>query len=160
MTKGYDGVKRWTKQVRAVVKSFIGVCNTVIPKEGKKKKLKMINVLNVHGQVKEPDISERVVWRTVTLCPAQVDLFSKSLLLVPIHLEVHWCLVAADNARKKICLYDSQGNALQKVARVRAGFSFFGVTHFYGAQGGNYYFRAGNDFWIFASPCQAFTRLL
>ncbi|CAF97535.1 unnamed protein product, partial [Tetraodon nigroviridis] len=60
MTKGYDGVKRWTKQV---------------------------------------------------------DLFSKSLLLVPIHLEVHWCLVAADNIRKRICLYDSQGNALQKVAR-------------------------------------------
>ncbi|KAM9321990.1 sentrin-specific protease 5-like isoform 1-T2 [Pholidichthys leucotaenia] len=60
MTKGYDGVKRWTKQV---------------------------------------------------------DLFSKSLLLVPIHLEVHWCLVMADIAKKQICLYDSQGNALQKVAR-------------------------------------------
>ncbi|XP_059201302.1 sentrin-specific protease 5-like [Centropristis striata] len=60
MTKGYDGVKRWTKQV---------------------------------------------------------DLFSKSLLLVPIHLEVHWCLVTADVVKKKICLYDSQGIALQKVAR-------------------------------------------
>lgn len=45
-------------------------------------------------------------------------MFSKSLLLVPVHLEVHWCLVAADNIRKRICLYDSQGNALQKVARV------------------------------------------
>lgn len=63
-----------------------------------------------------------------------MDLFSKSLLLVPIHLEVHWCLVAADNIRKRICLYDSQGNALQKVARVKAdsdvfvwhlGYSFF-----------------------------------
>ncbi|XP_071348359.1 sentrin-specific protease 5-like isoform X2 [Trachinotus anak] len=60
MTKGYDGVKRWTKQV---------------------------------------------------------DLFSKSLLLVPVHLEVHWCLVTADFVKKKICLYDSQGNALHKVAR-------------------------------------------
>ncbi|XP_073348192.1 sentrin-specific protease 5-like [Pagrus major] len=60
MTKGYDGVKRWTKQV---------------------------------------------------------DLFSKNLLLVPIHLEVHWCLVTADNVKKKICIYDSQGNGLQKVAR-------------------------------------------
>uniref|UniRef100_A0A1A7W8N0 SUMO1/sentrin specific peptidase 5 n=1 Tax=Iconisemion striatum TaxID=60296 RepID=A0A1A7W8N0_9TELE len=60
MTKGYEGVKRWTKQV---------------------------------------------------------DLFSKSLLLVPIHLEVHWCLVTADIATKKICLYDSQGHVLQKVAR-------------------------------------------
>uniref|UniRef100_A0A1A8S2Q8 SUMO1/sentrin specific peptidase 5 n=1 Tax=Nothobranchius rachovii TaxID=451742 RepID=A0A1A8S2Q8_9TELE len=60
MTKGYDGVKRWTKQV---------------------------------------------------------DLFSKSLLLVPIHLEVHWCLVTADIATKTICLYDSQGHVLQKVVR-------------------------------------------
>ncbi|KAM6989945.1 uncharacterized protein LKV04_009518 isoform 2-T2 [Tautogolabrus adspersus] len=54
MTKGYDGVKRWTKQ---------------------------------------------------------------SLLLVPIHLEVHWCLVTADLVKKKICLYDSQGNVLQKIGR-------------------------------------------
>lgn len=60
MTKGYEGVKRWTKRV---------------------------------------------------------DLFSKSLLLVPVHLEVHWCLVMADLVKKKICLYDSQGNALHKVAR-------------------------------------------
>ncbi|RVE61437.1 hypothetical protein OJAV_G00170940 [Oryzias javanicus] len=60
MTKGYEGVKRWTKKV---------------------------------------------------------NLFSKSILLVPVHLEVHWCLVTADVASKKICLYDSQGNALQKVAR-------------------------------------------
>ncbi|CAJ1071959.1 sentrin-specific protease 5-like [Xyrichtys novacula] len=60
MTKGYEGVKRWTKQV---------------------------------------------------------DLFSKSMLLVPIHLEVHWCLVSADIAKKKICIYDSQGNGLQKIAR-------------------------------------------
>ncbi|XP_034558549.1 sentrin-specific protease 5-like [Notolabrus celidotus] len=60
MMKGYDGVKRWTKQV---------------------------------------------------------DLFSKSLLLVPVHLEVHWCLVTADMVRKKICIYDSKGNALQKIAR-------------------------------------------
>lgn len=56
----------------------------------------------------------------------QVDLFSKSLLLVPIHLEVHWCLVAADNIKKRICLYDSQGNALQKVARVTADSNVFG----------------------------------
>lgn len=60
MTKGYEGVKRWTKQV---------------------------------------------------------DLFSKNVILVPIHLEVHWCLVSADIIKKKICLYDSQGNALQKIGR-------------------------------------------
>ncbi|XP_076000713.1 sentrin-specific protease 5-like [Genypterus blacodes] len=60
VTKGYEGVKRWTKQV---------------------------------------------------------NLFSKCLILVPIHLEVHWCLVTADIAKKRICLYDSQGSGLQKVAR-------------------------------------------
>lgn len=65
-----------------------------------------------------------------------MDLFSKSLLLVPVHLEVHWCLVAADNARKRICLYDSQGNALQKVARVttplvrRLGFRWLFMNFF------------------------------
>lgn len=60
MTKGYEGVKRWTKQI---------------------------------------------------------DLFSKNLLLVPVHLEVHWCLVTADFLKKTVCVYDSQGIGLQKVAR-------------------------------------------
>lgn len=60
ITKGYEGVKRWTKQV---------------------------------------------------------DLFSKSLLLVPVHLEVHWCLVTADFINRTVCLYDSQGIGLQDVAR-------------------------------------------
>lgn len=60
ITKGYEGVKRWTKRV---------------------------------------------------------DLFSKHLLLVPVHLEVHWCLVTADFVEKKICLYDSQGLDLHEIAR-------------------------------------------
>lgn len=46
-----------------------------------------------------------------------MDLFSKHLLLVPVHLKVHWCLVTADFIKKTICLYDSQGIGLQKVAR-------------------------------------------
>lgn len=58
------------------------------------------------------------------VCLVQVDLFSKRLLLVPIHLEVHWCLVTADIVQKKICLYDSQGNGLQKVGRVIAHFTY------------------------------------
>lgn len=56
------------------------------------------------------------------VCRSQVDLFSKRLLLVPIHLEVHWCLVSADIVKKKICLYDSQGISLLKVARVTTDF--------------------------------------
>lgn len=72
-----------------------------------------------------------------------MDLFSKSLLLVPIHLEVHWCLVAADNIRKRICLYDSQGNALQKVARVTADSNAF-VLHL------DYSFFFNVFFWCFS----------
>ncbi|KAJ0059399.1 hypothetical protein NL108_016933 [Boleophthalmus pectinirostris] len=60
LTKGYEGVKRWTKQV---------------------------------------------------------DLFSKRLVLVPVHLKVHWCLVTADFVKKKVCVYDSQGIGVEKVAR-------------------------------------------
>ncbi|XP_062904755.1 uncharacterized protein LOC134346877 [Mobula hypostoma] len=50
-TKGYDGVKRWTKNV---------------------------------------------------------DIFNKDLLLIPIHLEVHWSLVSVDVRQKTITYFDSQ----------------------------------------------------
>uniref|UniRef100_A0A3Q3XK67 Ubiquitin-like protease family profile domain-containing protein n=1 Tax=Mola mola TaxID=94237 RepID=A0A3Q3XK67_MOLML len=50
-TKGYDGVKRWTKNV---------------------------------------------------------DIFQKDLLLIPIHLEVHWSLVSVEIARRAITYFDSQ----------------------------------------------------
>ncbi|XP_071763027.1 sentrin-specific protease 5 [Centroberyx gerrardi] len=39
----------------------------------------------------------------------KVDLFSKWLLLVPIHLEIHWSLITVDIATKTISYYDSQG---------------------------------------------------
>ncbi|XP_040284242.1 sentrin-specific protease 5 [Bufo bufo] len=52
VTKGYDGVRRWTKKV---------------------------------------------------------DLFKKTLLLIPIHLQVHWALVAVNIPNKTITFYDSQG---------------------------------------------------
>lgn len=39
----------------------------------------------------------------------KVDLFSKSLLLIPIHLEIHWSLVTVNMATKTISYYDSQG---------------------------------------------------
>ncbi|KAM9315929.1 sentrin-specific protease 5 [Gastrophryne carolinensis] len=52
MTKGYNGVKRWTKKV---------------------------------------------------------DVFKKTLLLIPIHLEVHWSLITVNIPKKLISFYDSQG---------------------------------------------------
>ncbi|XP_069753340.1 sentrin-specific protease 5 isoform X2 [Narcine bancroftii] len=39
----------------------------------------------------------------------KVDLFNKALLLIPIHLEIHWSLLTVDLPNRKICLYDSQG---------------------------------------------------
>lgn len=39
----------------------------------------------------------------------KVDLFSKTLLLIPIHLEIHWSLVTVTMATKTISYYDSQG---------------------------------------------------
>ncbi|KAM9848524.1 uncharacterized protein ACBR49_007857 [Aulostomus maculatus] len=39
----------------------------------------------------------------------KVDLFSKWLLLIPIHLEIHWSLVTVAMATKTINYYDSQG---------------------------------------------------
>uniref|UniRef100_A0A3Q2FSA2 Sentrin-specific protease 5-like n=1 Tax=Cyprinodon variegatus TaxID=28743 RepID=A0A3Q2FSA2_CYPVA len=39
----------------------------------------------------------------------KVDLFSKWLLLIPIHLEIHWSLIAVTMATKTISYYDSQG---------------------------------------------------
>ncbi|KAL0966783.1 hypothetical protein UPYG_G00300070 [Umbra pygmaea] len=46
----------------------------------------------------------------------KVDLFSKALLLVPIHLEIHWCLVTANTITKSIHLYDSQGFIYKEAA--------------------------------------------
>lgn len=37
-----------------------------------------------------------------------VDIFGKELLLIPIHLEVHWSLVAVDVLRRRITYFDSQ----------------------------------------------------
>ncbi|KAJ8279620.1 hypothetical protein COCON_G00066860 [Conger conger] len=39
----------------------------------------------------------------------KVDLFTKSLLLIPIHLEIHWSLITVDVTHQTIHFYDSQG---------------------------------------------------
>ncbi|XP_033821217.1 uncharacterized protein LOC117369984 [Periophthalmus magnuspinnatus] len=39
----------------------------------------------------------------------KIDLFSKWLVLIPIHLEIHWSLVTVSMAHKTISYYDSQG---------------------------------------------------
>ena len=39
----------------------------------------------------------------------QVDLFAQSLVFIPVHLGMHWCLAVIDIPRKAIDYYDSMG---------------------------------------------------
>ncbi|XP_052446613.1 sentrin-specific protease 5 [Carassius gibelio] len=39
----------------------------------------------------------------------KVDLFSKTLILIPLHLEIHWSLITVDVSKQSINFYDSQG---------------------------------------------------
>ena len=38
----------------------------------------------------------------------QVDIFSQQLLLVPIHLGVHWATIVVDFTKKEVVYYDSK----------------------------------------------------
>ena len=44
---------------------------------------------------------------------SQVDIFRYSLILVPIHLGIHWCLATIDTNKKTITYYDSMGGSNQ-----------------------------------------------
>ena len=39
----------------------------------------------------------------------KVDIFSFDLILVPVHLGMHWCLATVDLKRKGVFYYDSMG---------------------------------------------------
>ena len=55
----------------------------------------------------------------------KVDLFSYSLVLVPVHLGMHWCLAAVDMDAKSITYFDSMGGnnkvCMQRGACERTG---------------------------------------
>uniref|UniRef100_F6Y7Y6 SUMO specific peptidase 1 n=1 Tax=Ornithorhynchus anatinus TaxID=9258 RepID=F6Y7Y6_ORNAN len=48
----------------------------------------------------------------------KVDVFSVDLLLVPIHLGVHWCLAVVDFRKKYITYYDSMGGVNTEACRI------------------------------------------
>ncbi|NXA43834.1 SENP1 protease, partial [Eudromia elegans] len=48
----------------------------------------------------------------------KVDIFSVDLLLVPIHLGVHWCLAVVDFRKKSITYYDSMGGINSEACRI------------------------------------------
>uniref|UniRef100_A0A3Q2Z3T8 Sentrin-specific protease 5-like n=1 Tax=Hippocampus comes TaxID=109280 RepID=A0A3Q2Z3T8_HIPCM len=60
----------------------------------------------------------------------KVDLFSKWLLLIPIHLEIHWSLVTVTMATKTINYFDSQGIVFRHTADVSDKLSFHAKHHF------------------------------
>lgn len=51
----------------------------------------------------------------------QVDIFQKDLLLIPIHLEVHWSLVSVDIPRRAITYFDSQRTLNRRCPKVQPG---------------------------------------
>lgn len=49
-----------------------------------------------------------------------MDIFQKDLLLIPIHLEVHWSLVSVDIPRRAITYFDSQRTLNRRCPKVSA----------------------------------------
>ncbi|XP_078394207.1 sentrin-specific protease 1-like [Cetorhinus maximus] len=48
----------------------------------------------------------------------KVDIFAVDILLVPVHLGVHWCLAVVDFRRKSISYYDSMGGSNDEACRI------------------------------------------
>lgn len=48
----------------------------------------------------------------------KIDIFSVDLILVPIHLGVHWCLAVVDFRKKTITYYDSMGGMNMEACRI------------------------------------------
>lgn len=48
----------------------------------------------------------------------KVDVFAMDLLLVPVHLGVHWCLAVVDFRKKTISYYDSMGGSNDEACRI------------------------------------------
>lgn len=50
-----------------------------------------------------------------------MDIFNKELLLIPIHLEVHWSLISVDVRRRTITYFDSQRTLNRRCPKVQQG---------------------------------------
>uniref|UniRef100_UPI00358F399D sentrin-specific protease 1-like isoform X2 n=1 Tax=Myxine glutinosa TaxID=7769 RepID=UPI00358F399D len=48
----------------------------------------------------------------------KVDIFAADIILVPVHLDVHWCLASIDLRKRTISYYDSMGNGNQEACHV------------------------------------------
>ncbi|XP_056240725.1 sentrin-specific protease 1 [Seriola aureovittata] len=48
----------------------------------------------------------------------KMDIFSKDILLVPVHLDVHWCLSVVDFRKKAIMYFDSMGGNNHEACKI------------------------------------------
>ncbi|XP_040009491.1 sentrin-specific protease 1 isoform X1 [Xiphias gladius] len=48
----------------------------------------------------------------------KMDIFSKDILLVPVHLEMHWCLSVVDFRKKAIMYFDSMGGNNDEACKI------------------------------------------
>uniref|UniRef100_A0A3Q4G7E0 SUMO specific peptidase 3b n=1 Tax=Neolamprologus brichardi TaxID=32507 RepID=A0A3Q4G7E0_NEOBR len=66
-------------------------------------------VMNMYGELVMDSVPKKVrKLQTKLKNNILVDIFQKDLLLIPIHLEVHWSLVSVDIPRRAITYFDSQ----------------------------------------------------
>jgi sentrin-specific protease 1 len=59
----------------------------------------------------------------------QVDIFSYDLIIVPVHLGVHWCMAAIDFGNKTVKYYNSMGSGNNKCLEVDEIFIFTDCDH-------------------------------
>ncbi|KAG8237415.1 hypothetical protein J437_LFUL017522 [Ladona fulva] len=48
----------------------------------------------------------------------KVDLFAKDMVLIPLHLEIHWALAVIDFRQKTICYYDSMNGRKNSILQL------------------------------------------
>ena len=73
--------------------------------EGDKKKFRAVYAFSTFFYPRLMDVGFNAVKRWTK----KVDLFSQSLILIPVHLGMHWCLATIDMDAKAIVYYDSMG---------------------------------------------------
>ena len=73
--------------------------------EGDKKKFRAVYAFSTFFYPRLMDVGFNAVKRWTK----KVDLFSQSLILIPVHLGMHWCLATIDIDAKAIVYYDSMG---------------------------------------------------
>ncbi len=119
MSNGYSGVRRWTKKVCLTnVVWCVMWCVMwhywppvwIIPLYFVHHHSTCIFVIII--------IIEGIVPFKYILVTFQVDIFSYDIILLPVHLGMHWCLASIDFNRQKISYYDSLRGSNRKCLQV------------------------------------------